>query len=232
MLFRTINLRKDIRSLLEEYFNQYLTHNMDVYDVGCGSKPFQNILTGKVKNYIGVDIEDGFYDTRHIDLLGTAYNVPIKANSADAVISSQVLEHLEKPGSAIKETARILREGGLFFLSIPFLYPLHAEPHDFIRFTEFSIKKLLKAEKFEILELKKVGGFWYMAGQFLGIYLQTFDKGFLKRIKIIHMLIQFIRWLFYISHLIEGFILMIIKKSPEKLRSKWAVGYVLVAKKM
>jgi hypothetical protein len=36
---------------------------MVVYDIGCGDKPFAPVLAGKVKDHIGVDIEDGFYES-------------------------------------------------------------------------------------------------------------------------------------------------------------------------
>jgi len=115
-IMKIINLRSDIRCALLQYFDRYLTNESQVYDIGCGAKPFASALDGKVKKYIGVDVEDGFYDSSYIDLLGTAYDVPTDDGSADAVISSQVLEHLEYPEKSIEETARILREEGLFFL--------------------------------------------------------------------------------------------------------------------
>lgn len=178
-----INLRNDVRRILLQYFDKYLTKEYKVYDIGCGGKPFASALDGHVKKYTGVDVEGGFYDSSYIDIIGTAYDVPIDDESADAVISSQVLEHLECPEKAIEETARILKNEGLFFLSFPFLYPVHADPHDHSRITEFKIKGMLKTAGFEILEFQRIGGFWYLAGLFLGIYMQPFDRGFLKKQK-------------------------------------------------
>lgn len=138
-IMKVINLRNDVRRTLLKYFDRYLTNKDDVYDIGCGGKPFAGALDGKVSKYIGVDIEDGFYDSSYIDLVGNAYDVPIDDGSADAVISSQVFEHLEFPEKALGEAARILKERGFLFLAFPFLYPLHAEPHDYSRITEFKI---------------------------------------------------------------------------------------------
>ena len=72
---KIINLRNDVRDALLQYFDSYLTNEDQVYDIGCGGKPFY-ALNGKVKKYIGVDVEDGFYDL-DIDLVGTAYEVPV-----------------------------------------------------------------------------------------------------------------------------------------------------------
>ena len=112
---QTISLRNDVRNTLVAFFDKYLTKDAQVYDIGCGQKPFSKALNNKVKSYIGVDVEDGFYDSSHIDLIGTAYDIPIDDGCADAAISSQVLEHLEQPEKAIEETARILKENGFFF---------------------------------------------------------------------------------------------------------------------
>lgn len=230
-IFKIINLRRDVRDSLLQYFDKYLTINMDVYDIGCGSKPFANALKSKVRKHIGVDIKDGFYDSTHIDLIGTAYAVPIDNESADAVISTQVLEHLEHPEKAIEETARILKINGVFFLAFPFLYPIHAEPHDYSRITEFKIKKMLESSGFKILEFQYIGGFWYLAGLSLGIYVQPIDNGFLKAIKISTGLLWLIRWGFNFLHTVEGLALKALKKNPEAFRKKWVSNYVLVAQK-
>lgn len=229
---KVINLRNDVRLIFERHFEKYLTSDMQVYDIGCGEKPFASALNGKVKSYIGVDVEDGFYSASSIDLVGTAYDVPIGNGAADAVISSQVIEHLEYPEKAITEAARITKKGGFFFLAFPFLYPLHAEPYDYTRITEFKIKKVLKEAGFEILEFQRVGGFWYLVGLFLGIYLQPIDRGMLKKTKISTFILWFVRCLFKSLHNLEGFILRILNKNPDFLRKRWTNNYILVTQKL
>ena len=228
---KTISLRQDVRNILTQYFNKYLTKDHEVYDIGCGTKPFAAVLQDKVRKYLGVDVDDGFYDSSYIDIIGTAYEVPVGDGFADAVISSQVLEHLEYPEKAIAETARILKQGGLFFLAFPFLYPLHAEPHDYSRITEFKIKKMLEEFGFEILEFQRIGGFWYLAGMSLGMYLQPFDRGFLKRTKMSTAFLWLFSCFFKTLHNLEGIVLRAFKKNPEIFRNKWVSNYVMVARK-
>ena len=226
-----IELRRDVRNWLQNYFLKYMTPQMEVYDVGCGDKPFAAFLSGKVKSHIGVDIENGFYDRKHIDLIGSAYNVPTENNTADAVISSQVIEHLNDPRAAIKETARILKEGGLFFLSFPFIYPIHALPHDYFRYTEFAADTMLKEQGFEILEQQRIGGFWYCAGLFTGMYLKAFDRGILKKIYIVKALSCLIKWICFGLHKLEACGLRFGGKDISDFRKVWTVDYVLVARK-
>lgn len=226
-----INLRNDVRRILQEAFSKFLTKEMIVYDIGCGDKPFGPFLKDKVKEHIGVDIEDGFYDKGHIDLIGTAYDIPVEDNVADAVISSQVIEHLDKPLDAIKEAARVLKDDGLLFLAFPFMYPIHAAPHDYGRYTEFYIKKVLQDYGFEVVSQKHIGGFWYCIGMFSGLYLQNFDRGILRKTRLTKLLIWIAKALMRVLHEIEGFVLSLIKKDKKKFRQIWTVNYVLVCKK-
>lgn len=51
---------------------------------------------------------------------GDAYTLPFKNESMDAVIFSEVLEHLENPEKALAEAARILKSGGQLIASVPY----------------------------------------------------------------------------------------------------------------
>ncbi|MCB1681064.1 MAG: class I SAM-dependent methyltransferase [Rhodospirillales bacterium] len=229
--FEIITLRKDVRKVLQSYFDRYLNEDMKVYDIGCGDKPFASSLAGKVADHIGVDIEDGFYESHHIDLVGSAYNVPVEDGAGDAVISSQVIEHLDRPVDAIKETARVLKPGGLFLISFPFLYPIHAEPHDFTRFTEYAMTKLLNDHGFEIKEINRIGGFWYIAGMYLHMYLKTFDRGPIRKIKLVPAISWLLLWIITQIHRLEGTVMRAAGKDPDTLRTKWTVNYIFVARK-
>lgn len=228
----TLNVRKEIRHKLEQYFDKYLSSEMIVYDIGCGSKPFAKYLQKKVHAHIGVDIEDCFYDKSSVDLIGTAYDVPAPSNSADAIISSQVMEHLDSTQRAFLEIERLLKPEGLLFISSPFLYPIHAEPRDYNRLTEYSLISNLKEHNFELLSMQRIGGFWYIAGIFLCIYLQPIDNGFLKKIKVSTFILIFVRWFFAQLHNLEGIFIKLLGKDPELHRQKWTTNYVLVARKL
>lgn len=73
-------------------------------DIGCGEKPYKNITRPYVTEYIGLDHENTLHDKSKIDLFGTAYNIPIENIYFDTVLCTAVLEHLEEPDKAIKES--------------------------------------------------------------------------------------------------------------------------------
>jgi SAM-dependent methyltransferase len=230
-LFRIIDTRRDVRETLQNYFSKHLKSHMNLYDIGCGNKPFAEFLKDKVSTHIGVDIDDGFYDSSHIDLVGSAYEVPAEDNAADALVSSQVIEHLNRPIDAIQEMARLLKPQGLLFLSFPFLYPIHAAPHDYMRYTEHYVNDVLGMHGFEIIEKSRIGGFWYCLGMYTGVYLQNFDRGILEKIKIIKVISIISRWGFNIIHLLEGLTLKAFKKDADLFRAQWTVNYTYVARK-
>lgn len=227
-----ISLRRDVRELMKQKFAAHLTKDMVVYDIGCGSKPFKNFLSDKVYKHIGVDIEDGFYNDNNVDLHGTAYDVPVKESVADAVISSQVIEHLERPIDAITEANRILKNDGIFFLSFPFLYPLHAAPHDYLRYTEFYIRNALVENGFEVVEYNHLGGFWYALGVFFEIYLNAFNRGILKKIYFISLVRWIVQSPLLIFHILEQTSLKLLGKDPSTSREHWTVNQVLLVRKV
>ena len=227
-----VSLRNDVRTTMKENFSTYLSSNMNVYDIGCGDKPFAGFMKDRVKAYIGVDIEDGFYDKGHIDLIGSAYDVPIPDGTADAVISCQVIEHLKTPRDALKEANRILKSDGILFLSFPFLYPLHAAPHDFYRYSEYGVGELLEKNGFKLLKIEGQGGFWYCLAIFFGIYISALNRGVLKKLKITTVLNMLGKWFFYILHVLEGSLYKVCGKEALSIRKSWMSNYVLVARKI
>jgi len=76
------------------------------------------------------------------DVFGDAQKLPFRASSFDTVLMMDVLEHLPGPDQAISEAFHSLKPGGHLILQVPFLYPLHDEPHDFHRWTAYGLRQL------------------------------------------------------------------------------------------
>ncbi|MCU1669257.1 MAG: Methyltransferase type 11 [Blastococcus sp.] len=62
----------------------------------------------------------------------------------DLIICMNVLEHVFDVHTAVENLRRGLRPGGRLLVAVPFLYPYHDEPSDFWRFTEHSLRELLR----------------------------------------------------------------------------------------
>lgn len=68
---------------------------------------------------------------------------PHRTEGYDVVIAEQVLEHVLWPYRAVKHVYEMLRPGGVFVVTTPFLLRVHAYPVDCSRWTELGLKHLL-----------------------------------------------------------------------------------------
>lgn len=226
-----LTLRNDERKAFCAFIQKYVKRGSKVYDIGCGDKPFMPAVIEQEANYTGVDIVDGFYDSSHIDLIGSAYDVPIESGTADIVMSSQVIEHLEFPEKAVREMARILKKDGYAIVAFPFLYPLHAQPRDYMRYSEFFMHSCFDRNGLELVEMQRIGGFWYCAGMMTGLYLQSFDTGLLKKTYLVKIFAFLAKWFLFLIHALEGLALEASKRNVSDFRALWTVNYVMAARK-
>jgi SAM-dependent methyltransferase len=125
-----------------------------VLDVGCGQKRYRDLV--RCDEYVGIDNRGG----PAVDVVGDAHALPFGDENFDSVLSNQVLEHVRDPSAVVAEVRRILKPGGCFVLSVPFIGRLHGAPHDYWRFSEFGIRELLEAGRFEVISVAPIGGFW------------------------------------------------------------------------
>lgn len=135
----------------------------DLLDIGCGNKPYR--LMFNVERYVGCDIVQS--SQHKADFLCDSLNIPIRDESFDTVISTQVIEHVSEPQQLCAEAFRLLRKNGVFIVSGPMYWHLHEEPHDYRRFTKHGFRYLLEKAGFEVIEILPNGGKWALLGQVL-----------------------------------------------------------------
>jgi len=101
-----------------------------VYDIGSkGQEELPQTHRTDVR-LLSVDIDAAV----HPDIVADAHDLHMIAdNSADGVFTSSVLEHVRDPWKVVAEMERILKPGGYVFISVPFMFPYHADPDDFWR---------------------------------------------------------------------------------------------------
>lgn len=100
--------------------------NAKVLDIGCGNGNMSLALGSLGYAVTGIDIDQLSID--HAAALNTFANVKFEVNDAnslpvidefDAVVCSEVLEHLIQPGKLLQTIYRILKPGGVFVATVP-----------------------------------------------------------------------------------------------------------------
>lgn len=125
-----------------------------VLDVGCGRKPYESLF--RASCYIGLEIDtvqnrknnkaDYFYD-------GTTF--PFGDAEFDSVILNQVFEHVFNPEPFLREVKRVLKDGGILLMSVPFVWDEHEQPCDYARYSSFGLRSVLENNDFVIMEQRK-----------------------------------------------------------------------------
>lgn len=171
---------------LKQFSSEYMSGRL--IDIGCGTKPYKDLLTPFVKEHINVDHEGSYHDKSNVDLVGTAYQIPVGDQTFDSAMCTAVLEHLEEPELAFRECYRVLKPGGIAIYSVPFIWHIHEEPRDFFRYSKYGLSYLFEKVGFEIVELKALSGFWVTFGQLFVYNLYRFNRGPLRWLRIIDAL--------------------------------------------
>ena len=95
---------------------------------------------------INLDLEA----TENADIVADGRSLPIRTRSVSLVISQAVLEHTPETQLNLAEIERVLVNGGILYLEVPFMQPYHAHPHDYFRFTHKGLISYL--DRFDIIE--------------------------------------------------------------------------------
>jgi len=124
-------------------------------DLGCGTQPYRPLYQHRFRQTV-----TGDHTVRsRVDVQLDIHDLPFADEAFDAVILSEVIEHVTDPLRGLLEIQRVLKRDGLIFLTWPFIYPLHELPNDYVRYTEFGMNRLLAKSGFQLETLTRRGDF-------------------------------------------------------------------------
>ena len=118
------------------------TYKGEVLDIGCGHSPYNFLLNKSATTYYGIDIVDSdkfdYHNSKVIHFNGE--DIPFENDRFDAVICTEVMEHVTNYQRLADEMHRVLKKDGRGTITIPWSARYHYEPWDYFRYTPSSLK--------------------------------------------------------------------------------------------
>ena len=201
--FKTLDLyyiRTSIFNAIKEHLACFKGRMLDI---GCGKMPYREYIMSKsaVRDYVGLDIESALVYNKNVkpDYTWDGKRMPFEDDIFDCAFGTEVLEHCPEPESVLKETCRVLKPGGVFFFTVPFLWNLHEVPHDEYRYTPFSLERHLKNSDFNNIEIHATGGWHAAMAQMLGLWLKRSQLSMMMKRVLYLVIYPAYRWLLILS---------------------------------
>jgi len=136
--------RKNLYYLIIKSFNKIKKDkkNYNVLNIGAGGE-IKNIIRKNFKKVFEIDIDSKRKPDQIIDLCNDRFSKIIRYKP-NLVCIFEVLEHTTNPLKAVNNIYKIINKGDFVLASVPFIFHIHDEPHDYFRFTKFGLKLLFK----------------------------------------------------------------------------------------
>jgi SAM-dependent methyltransferase len=123
-------------------------------DYGCADVPYRHFFAPGA-DYVAADLVGNPHATLELNPDGT---VPEPDDSFDAVLSTQVLEHVIDPRLYLAEAFRVLRPGGRLLLSTHGTFVYHPDPDDYWRWTCAGIRRAATEAGFDLVHFEGIIG--------------------------------------------------------------------------
>ena len=128
-----------------------------VLDAGSGDQRYKPLFA--VHIYESADFEQVDKPYAKSTYVCDLAAIPVDDATYDAIVFTQVMEHLSEPALVLRELHRVGKPGCRLFYSAPFYASEHEIPYDFYRYTQFGVRQLFNKSGFSIEDLHWMEGF-------------------------------------------------------------------------
>lgn len=125
-----------------------------VLDYGCAESPYRHFFPPDTA-FVAADLPGNPYATLQLNPDTT---VPVGGGTFDAVMSTQVLEHVADPALHLAECFRVLRPGGRMLLSTHGMFIYHPDPVDYWRWTCAGLRHAVEEAGFTVVRFEGMIG--------------------------------------------------------------------------
>lgn len=194
-----------------------ITLSGNVLDLGGDARSEYRTCFSGVFSITTANLDDATMPDIRADL---ETSLPVADGSYDAVLLINVLEHIFEYRKLLSEAARVVKEGGMLVIAVPYMFPYHPSPHDFHRYSKAALEKALSVSGFREIRVIPLG-----SGVFAARWL------FIER-----LLPRLFYPLTYVAQPLAGFcdalFTTLARMARKKYRpSDYALGFVAVARK-
>jgi len=175
-----------------------------VLDIGCGYGALCSILSDQGAHVTGIEVDEQklnwakkfLFQKKDINLMRVEEGplLPFNDESFDVVFLFDVIEHVNDPGSILKESRRVLKSGGILYVEFTPYYSFTG--HHLYDYTKWPVHLLPKDLIKKIVYSKKVKSFITQDG-----YWQIFES--LNKLKIS----KFQKWVSSLTTIDERYII-------------------------
>jgi SAM-dependent methyltransferase len=170
-IYKKLNNKFERRIFLEQELKK-LQSGHKILDAGCGSQQYrkycdhldyssQDIGEYTISEKKEIGNEDDSYKFGKIDYLGNIWDIDVPNESFDAILCSEVFEHIPYPIKTVKEFERILKPGGILILTAPSNCLRHFDPFFFTTgFSDRWFEKIFPENGLEISLIDTVGDYY------------------------------------------------------------------------
>jgi SAM-dependent methyltransferase len=184
---------------IEKYVHQYIKGY--VLDVGCGIKPYREIIEKTSTMYIGLEYSDTLHGLSQVDVIGSAVELPFADETFDSIVSFQVMEHVSEPVKFLSEIRRVLKKKGYALITTPFMWMEHEQPRDFFRYTRYGLQHIAEKAGFKAVAVNPATGYWSTSILHFNYWLNRFlSKPLSWLFRIVWLDQYFAYWLDRIDH--------------------------------
>ena len=167
MINEDFSTRSKIKDVGRWYVNRFvesvatsLPDGSSILDAGAGESVYKKLFSRCSYKAIDLAVGESRWNYTNLDYIGPLHEMPIEDEIFDAVLCTQVLEHLEWPRESVKEMHRVLKSGGKLYMTVPMAHPEHQAPYDFFRYTSYGLQSICKHAGFRNIKIIPFGGLW------------------------------------------------------------------------
>lgn len=159
-----------VRSALEN-----VPAGSSILDAGCGSQQYRKYCvhlnyksqdfcqykTDSTKCLVGNLGGVEGYNYGQVDYVGNIWDIDERDRSFDAILCTEVLEHIPYPNETLHEFSRLLKPGGCLILTVPSNSLRHMDPFFFYTgFTNRYLEEFLCLNGFTIESIETIGDYY------------------------------------------------------------------------